>query len=209
MITSNFCNCKTGGWLVQYSRLILLSFLCPCNWKISYHLSQSTQVEAMWDGVELHTLRTRLPPLRDISMNGQTCSWISRFIKFITFQANILNHNFYHVLPSQPTNGSPRQRTVKDWAAAGQPADQSADSNAKHGGVCWQNVKNFSNYFYLNLHFDLLINTRKFHSGDWFFLLFFFLHLHSRARLPVTLWWCRGRPVHWQDNLCSPARTRW
>lgn len=33
-----------------------------------------------------------------------------------------------------------------------------------------------------------------------------FLFLHRR--LPVTLCCCRGRPVHWQVSLCSPARVR-
>lgn len=42
---------------------------------------------------------------------------------------------FHCILPSQPIYGSPRQRTVKDRAAASQPADQSTDPDAKHGGM--------------------------------------------------------------------------
>lgn len=37
--------------------------------------------------------------------------------------------------PSQPTHGSLRQRTVKNRAAAGQPADNPTDPDAQHGGV--------------------------------------------------------------------------
>ncbi len=35
------------------------------------------------------------------------------------------------------------------------------------------------------------------------------LHFLSHyCRLPVTLYCCRGRPVHWQGSQCSPARAR-
>lgn len=54
----------------------------------------------MWGGVELHTLRTRLPPLRDISMNGQTCSWnFSVYFKVSNFSGKYFKAQFfYHVL---------------------------------------------------------------------------------------------------------------
>lgn len=39
------------------------------------------------------------------------------------------------LLLSQPVNGSPRPRAVKDRAAACEPADQPTDTDAQHGGL--------------------------------------------------------------------------
>lgn len=123
------------------------------------HLQQNTHMEAMEDGVELHTPPTRLPPpLRDTLVSGEasvpfSCHLLHMMIILIvllgnyqkciceseSFRSEIVKQlcKFPHIffLPLQPTYGSHRQRTVKDWVAAGQPADHPADTDAQHGGV--------------------------------------------------------------------------
>lgn len=56
-------------------------------------------------------------------------------VSWVDFKAVFYFLTSHCISPSQPTYGSSRQRTVKDWAAAGQPADQPTDPDAKHWGM--------------------------------------------------------------------------
>ncbi len=77
--------------------------IAVCNLSISIilhlRLQQNTHMEALEDGVELHTRPTRLPPpLRDTSVSGEACAL---FFLLIIIQIKLLKNIQEYVYESE------------------------------------------------------------------------------------------------------------